>query len=102
MAKSTEYPDLTWVPPRAFGSGRDGKAVRFIVVHYTAGAERNTSAEDGASYDARRGMLEHAYRQTRAFLARAFAEHHGALRRAGFAQRVSASMPPPPLAVSPP
>jgi hypothetical protein len=54
MAKSTEYPDLTWMPPRAFGSGRDGKAVRFIVVHYTAGAERNTSAEDGASYDARR------------------------------------------------
>jgi N-acetyl-anhydromuramyl-L-alanine amidase AmpD len=54
MAKSPEYPDLTWVPPKAFGSGRDGKAVRFIVVHYTAGAERNTSAEDGASYDQRR------------------------------------------------
>jgi len=54
MAKSPEYPDLTWVPPKAFGSGRDGKAVRFIVVHYTAGAERNTSAEDGASCDQRR------------------------------------------------
>lgn len=54
MVKSPEYPDLTWVPPRSFGSGRDGKAVRFVVVHYTAGAERNTSAEDGASYDQRR------------------------------------------------
>lgn len=54
MAKSPEYPDLTWVEPRAWGSGRDGKAVRYIVIHYTAGAERNTSAEDGAAYDARR------------------------------------------------
>lgn len=54
MAQSPEYPDLKWVPPRAFGSGRDGKAVRYIVIHYTAGAERSTSAEDGAAYDARR------------------------------------------------
>lgn len=54
MAKSSEYPDLTWVTPRAYGKGRDGKAVRFIVIHYTAGSERNTSAEDGAAYDARR------------------------------------------------
>jgi predicted acylesterase/phospholipase RssA len=48
-----------------------------------------------ASYDARRGMLEHAYRQTRATLARAFAERHPALDRAGFAQRLSQSVPPP-------
>lgn len=54
MAQSSEYPDLKWVAPRAWGSGRDGKAVRFIVIHYTAGAERSTSAEDGAAYDARR------------------------------------------------
>ena len=51
MAQSTEYPDLKWVEPRAWGSGRDGKAVRFIVIHYTAGSERATSAEDGAAYD---------------------------------------------------
>lgn len=54
MAQSPEYPDLPWVPPKAFGSGRDGKAVRYIVVHYTAGSERATSAEDGAAYDQRR------------------------------------------------
>lgn len=51
---SKEYPDLRFMPPRAWGSGRDGKAVRYIVIHYTAGAERNTSAEDGAVYDQRR------------------------------------------------
>lgn len=54
MAQSPEYPDLPWMPPKAFGSGRDGKAVRYIVVHYTAGSERATSAEDGAAYDQRR------------------------------------------------
>jgi N-acetyl-anhydromuramyl-L-alanine amidase AmpD len=54
MAQSAEYPDLKWVPARAYGTGRDGKAVRYIVIHYTAGAERSTSAEDGAVYDARR------------------------------------------------
>jgi hypothetical protein len=47
-----------------------------------------------ASYDARRGMLEHAYRHTRALLARAFAERHPALGRAGFVQRMASSMPP--------
>lgn len=52
--KSLEYPDLAWVPPKSFGRGRDGKAVRYIVIHYTAGSERSTSAEDGAAYDARR------------------------------------------------
>lgn len=54
MAQSPEYPDLKWVPPKAYGRGRDGKAVRYIVIHYTAGSERATSAEDGAAYDARR------------------------------------------------
>jgi hypothetical protein len=63
MAQSPEYPDLLWVPPRAYGSGRDGKAVRYIVIHYTAGAERNTSAEDGAAYDRRRtdGVSTHYF-----------------------------------------
>jgi hypothetical protein len=57
-----------------------------------------------ASYDARRGMLEHAYRLTRAQLGRAFAERHPALDRAGFVQRVSQSVPPPssPFAASRP
>lgn len=54
MAQSPEYSDLRWMPPRAWGEGRDGKAVRYIVIHYTAGAERSTSAEDGAVYDQHR------------------------------------------------
>jgi N-acetyl-anhydromuramyl-L-alanine amidase AmpD len=54
MAQSQEYPDLAFVQPKAWGSGRDGKAVRYIVVHYTAGSEGPTSAEDGAAYDQRR------------------------------------------------
>lgn len=63
MAQSAEYPDLKWVPPAAFGTGRDGKAVRYIVIHYTAGAERNTSAEDGAAIDQRRtdGVSTHYF-----------------------------------------
>src|SRR3954468_3216322 len=63
MAMSSEYPDLKWVPPRAYGTGRDGKAVRYIVIHYTAGAERNTSAEDGAAYDQTRknGVSTHYF-----------------------------------------
>lgn len=36
MAQSLEYPDLRWMPPAAFGTGRDGKAVRYIVIHYAA------------------------------------------------------------------
>jgi len=54
MAQSAEYPDLRWIPPRAWGLGRLGYAVQYIVVHYTAGSERSTSAEDGAAYDQRR------------------------------------------------
>jgi N-acetyl-anhydromuramyl-L-alanine amidase AmpD len=54
MAQSPEWPDLKWVQPRAFGRGRDGKAVRYIVIHYTAGSERASSAEDGAASDAKR------------------------------------------------
>jgi hypothetical protein len=54
VTQSSEYPDLRFVPPRAYGTGRDGKAVRYIVIHYTAGAERSTSAEDGAANDQHR------------------------------------------------
>lgn len=63
MTQSKEYPDLQWVPPKAFGTGRDGKAVRYIVIHYTAGAERSTSAEDGAVYDQNRtdGVSTHYF-----------------------------------------
>jgi len=54
MGASPEYPDLQYVVPRAYGTGRDGRGVQYIVIHYTAGSERATSAEDGAAYDARR------------------------------------------------
>lgn len=52
--QSSEYPDLRFVEPAAYGRGRDGKSVRYVVIHYTAGSERSTSAEDGAAYDKRR------------------------------------------------
>lgn len=49
---AAEYPDTTWAgPPRAYGKGRDGKAVRLSVIHYTAGSESRSSAENGAAYD---------------------------------------------------
>lgn len=54
MTQSPEYPDLTFIQPRAWGSGRDGRSVQYVVIHYTAGSERTTSAEDGAAYDQRR------------------------------------------------
>lgn len=52
--QSPEFPELPFVPPKAFGKGRDGRRVMYAVVHYTAGSERATSAEDGAAYDQRR------------------------------------------------
>jgi N-acetyl-anhydromuramyl-L-alanine amidase AmpD len=63
MTQSTEYPDLVFVPPKAFGTGRDGKAVRYIVIHYTAGSEGPTSAENGATNDQRRtdGVSTHYF-----------------------------------------
>lgn len=51
MARSKEYPDLKFVEPRSWSPGRGGKSVRYIVVHYTAGSEHATSAEDGARYN---------------------------------------------------
>ncbi len=55
-----------------------------------------------ASYEARRGMLERAYRHSRQVLGRAFAERHAALGRAGFVQHVPQSVAPPPLTTVPP
>lgn len=54
MAQSKEYPELRFVEARSYTQGRRGKSVMFSVIHYTAGSERATSAEDGAAYDARR------------------------------------------------
>lgn len=48
-----EYPDTVFGrTPRAYGTGRDGKGVRLSVVHYTAGSENTSSAENGNAYDA--------------------------------------------------
>lgn len=55
-----------------------------------------------ASYDARRAMLERAYRLSRQVIARAFADGHGALGRAGFVQRAPQSVAPPSLTIVPP
>lgn len=52
--QSPDWPDLPFVRPAAYGTGRDGQRAMFSVIHYTAGSERSTSAEDGASFDARR------------------------------------------------
>lgn len=54
MAKSPEYPDLPWVPPRSWSEGRPGGAPRVVVIHTTEGSSHERSAEDGAAYDARR------------------------------------------------
>lgn len=47
-------PGVPFSPPRSYSTGRPGGAPRFIVIHYTAGSESPSSAEDGASYDQRR------------------------------------------------
>jgi hypothetical protein len=52
--KSTEYPDLTFVKPKAFNTGRPDGPPLWIVVHTTEGSEGLRSAEDGAAYDKRR------------------------------------------------
>lgn len=54
MANSPEYPDLPWVPPKSFSSGRAAGQPTVIVMHTTEGSYHGTSAEDGAAYDARR------------------------------------------------
>jgi hypothetical protein len=53
MAKSPEYPDLTWVEPASW-EDVNRTSVQFIVIHDTEGSSHAQSAEDGAAYDARR------------------------------------------------
>ncbi len=53
MARSTEYPDLTFVEPRAWRNANRA-SVQLIVIHDTEGSSHGQSAEDGAAYDARR------------------------------------------------
>lgn len=55
MNASGLMPGITHAPPpRSFSAGRPSGPPRFIVIHYTAGAEGRTAAEDGAAYDRRR------------------------------------------------
>jgi N-acetyl-anhydromuramyl-L-alanine amidase AmpD len=54
VARSREYPDLPFIEPRAWNSGRAAGQPSVIVIHATDGSEGLTSAEDGAAYDARR------------------------------------------------
>ena len=52
-----------WVGyPKSWTAGRN-RAVQYVVVHYTAGSEGPTSAEDGAAYDKRRtdGTSTHVF-----------------------------------------
>jgi N-acetyl-anhydromuramyl-L-alanine amidase AmpD len=53
MAKSPEYPDLLWMPPKSW-TNANRSSVQLVVIHTTEGAARASAAEDGASYDQRR------------------------------------------------
>lgn len=53
MATSPEYPDLLWMPPKAW-TDANRSSVQVVVIHTTEGSEHGSSAEDGASYDQRR------------------------------------------------
>lgn len=63
MAASPDWPDLPFVQAKAYGTGRDGRSIKYSVIHYTAGSERSTSAEDGAANDQRRtdGVSTHYF-----------------------------------------
>jgi hypothetical protein len=56
-------PGVPFVVPRSFSYGRPLGPPRFIVIHYTAGSEGPTAAEDGVAYDQRRtdGTSAHFY-----------------------------------------
>lgn len=58
-----EHADLPFTPPRSYSPGRPSGPPRLIVVHYTAGSEGPSSAEDGAAEDQRRtdGTSAHYY-----------------------------------------
>lgn len=54
---------IKWVgPPRSYTVGRP-RDIRFVVLHYTAGAEGDAAAENGAAYDKRRtdGVSTHYF-----------------------------------------
>lgn len=53
MARSAEYPDLTWIAPKSW-TNANRTSVQLIVIHTTEGSSHSGSAEDGAAYDARR------------------------------------------------
>lgn len=61
--QSPDWPDLPFVLAKAYGTGRDGRSIKYSVIHYTAGSERSTSAEDGAAFDQRRtdGVSTHYF-----------------------------------------
>jgi N-acetylmuramoyl-L-alanine amidase-like protein len=63
MANSPQYPDLRWIPPRAWNSGRASGQPSVITIHTTEGSAHGSSAEDGAAYDQRRtdGTSAHYY-----------------------------------------
>lgn len=63
MANSPQYPDLRWMPPKAWNSGRASGQPTLITIHTTEGSAHGTSAEDGAAYDQRRtdGTSAHYY-----------------------------------------
>lgn len=53
MAQSPEYPDLKWVTPKSW-TDANRTSVQLVVIHTTEGSAHAQSAEDGATYDARR------------------------------------------------
>jgi hypothetical protein len=59
----TTWANLRQVRPRSWSRGRPAGKPRIIFLHYTAGREEPTSAEDGAVYDRRRtdGTSAHYY-----------------------------------------
>jgi len=61
--QSPDWPDLPYVQARSYGVGRSGRQIKYSVIHYTAGSERATAAEDGAAYDQRRldGVSTHYF-----------------------------------------
>lgn len=44
-------PGVPFQPPRSYSTGRPEGPPRFVVIHYTAGSEGPTAAEDGVRYD---------------------------------------------------
>lgn len=63
MVNSPEFSQFDWMPPRAYSAGRPSGQPLWVVLHYTAGSERPSSAEDGAAYDQTRtdGTSAHFY-----------------------------------------